>query len=125
MSWTVSALGPLYLILLPLSGIVGFIFVCLLLSRGRGPMAAASILLFVHAPLMIGIFAAIQGMTSAYTVMAMSPSTPKPAEIAVGISMSLVAPMVAMLLMIPSYLVAALGTFIRAVKSNRRPGADG
>jgi hypothetical protein len=114
-SWAVSGLGPLYLVLLPLSAIVSFVLVLVLLFRGRGAMAVASILLLVHAPLMIGIFAAVQGLVSVYSIIGMSGATPKPAELAAGYSVALFAPVVSMLLMIPSYVAATIGTFIRAV----------
>ncbi|MCM2375263.1 hypothetical protein [Aporhodopirellula aestuarii] len=115
MGWAISALGPLYLVLLPLSAVVSFILVIVLLFRGRGAMAVASILLLVHAPLMIGIFAAVQGLVNVYAIIGMSGATPKPAELASGYSVALFAPVVAMLLMIPSYLAACIGTFLRAV----------
>ncbi|EMI18240.1 putative membrane protein [Rhodopirellula maiorica SM1] len=101
--------------MLPLSALLGFICVVLLVLRGKGPMAAASILLFVHAPLMIGIFAAVQGLISSYSIIATSAATPKPSDVAAGFSTALFAPVVALLLMIPSYSAAAIGTFVRAV----------
>jgi hypothetical protein len=117
LSWAISALGPMYIVLLPLSALLSFVVVLVLLFRGRGPMAAASILLFVHAPLMIGIFAAVQGLISVYYIMAMSGTTLKPADTAAGYATALLAPAIAMLLMAPSYIAAAAGTFLRAVFS--------
>ena len=80
-------------------------------------MAAASILLFVHAPLMIGIFAAVQGLINVYYIMAMSGTTLKPADTASGYATAILAPVVAMLLMAPAYITAAVGMFLRAVFS--------
>lgn len=117
LAWLVMALGPLYLILLPLVGLVSFILALVIVMRGRGPMAAASLVLIVNAPLLIGVFAAIQGTLASYRVIAMSTTTPKPAELAVGISLALVAPMVAMLLAVPGYATAAIGGFIRSISA--------
>jgi hypothetical protein len=117
LGWAMSALGSTYIILLPLSALLSFVFVLVLLFRGRGPMAAASVLLFVHAPLMIGIYAAVQGLINSYSVIAMGGATPKPADVAVGFSTALFAPVVAMLLMVPSYVADTIGTFVRAVFS--------
>ena len=75
LSWAISSLGSTYIVLLPLSALLSFVFVLVLLFRGRGPMAGVSILLFVHVPLMIGIFAAVQGMIRSYSVIAMSATT--------------------------------------------------
>jgi hypothetical protein len=48
-------------------------------------------------------------------VIAVNATTPKPSEVAAGISTALFAPLVGILLMIPGYATAALGAFIRAL----------
>ncbi|GAA5504883.1 hypothetical protein [Novipirellula caenicola] len=113
--WMFASLGLPYAILLPLAGIVCFLFALIIVVRGKGPMAAAALILVVHVPLLIGVFAAIQGAIASYTVIAMSPATPKPSEVAAGISTALVAPLVGMLLMVPGYMTAVLGAFIRSM----------
>ena len=112
------ALGFPYVILLPLTGLLCFVFALIIVLRGKGPMAGASLILIVHIPLLIGVFAAIQGGIASYTIIAMSSSTPKPSEVAAGISTALIAPMVGMLLMIPGYATAALGSFVRSFVAN-------
>ena len=114
LSWMFTALGFPYVILLPLTGVMCFVLALLIVVRGKGPMAAASLILVVHIPPLIGVFAAIQGAIASYTVIAMSAATPKPSEVAAGISTALVAPMVGMLLMIPGYATAVLGSFVRS-----------
>jgi hypothetical protein len=104
----------LYAIVLPLAGLICFLLALILVLRGKGPMAAAGLILIVHVPLLIGVFAAIQGAIASYTLIAMSATTPKPSELAAGISMALVAPMVGMVLMVPGYATAALGAIIRS-----------
>lgn len=123
--WMFTSLGPMYSLLLPLAALLSFIFVLILLFRGKGPMAAASLILIVHVPLLIGIFAAIHGAIASYTVIAMSEATPKPAELAEGISTALFAPLVGMFLMIPSYVTAAIGSFVRSLTAKAIPGATG
>jgi hypothetical protein len=118
LGWMVTALGFPYLFLLPLAGLVAFLLALIIVLRGKGAMAAASLILIVHVPLLIGVFAALQGGIASYTVIAMSETTPKPSEIAAGISTALVAPMVGMLLMAPGYATAALGAFIRCLGAN-------
>jgi hypothetical protein len=112
--WMFQALG-LYSILLPLLAIVCFIVTLVILFRGKGPMAAASLVLVVPMPFLLGLFAALQGAIASYSVIASSATTPKPADVAVGISAALIAPMVGLLLMAPSYLVASLGSFLRSL----------
>ncbi len=116
--WVFTSLGFPYVILLPLAGFLCFVLTLIVVLRGRGPMAAAALILIVHVPLLIGAFAAIQGGIASYTVIAMSETAPKPSEVAEGISTALVAPMVAMLLMVPGYATAALGAFIRSLVTN-------
>ncbi len=118
LSWMFTALGFPYVILLPLAGLLSFLLALVIVLRGKGPMAGAALILIVHVPLFIGVFAAIQGAIASYTVIAMSASTPKPSEVAAGISTALVAPLVGMLLMVPGYATAALGAFIRSFVAN-------
>ena len=112
--WAYNALGMMYVILLPLAGLSSFVLALIVVFRGKGAMSAASLILIVHTPLLIGIFAALQGAIASYTIIANAPTTPKPSEIAGGISTALVAPIVGMLLMIPGYATAAIGSFVRS-----------
>jgi hypothetical protein len=114
LNWMITALGYPYVILLPLAGLLSFLLALLIVFRGNGPMACAALILIVHVPLFIGVFAAIQGAIASYTVIAMSATTPKPSDLAIGISTALVAPLVGLLVMIPGYAIAALGALIRS-----------
>lgn len=114
LGWLFNALGLQYAILLPMAGLICFLLALILVLRGKGPMAAAGLILVVHVPLLIGVFAAIQGVSASYAIIAESETTPKPAELAVGTSMALAAPMVGMVLMVPGYAIAALGAIIRS-----------
>ena len=124
MNWILAALGFPYVIVLPLAGILCFSLALILVIRGKGPMAAASLILIVHVPLLIGVFAALQGGIASYVVIATSESTPKPAEVAAGISTALIAPLVGIILMVPGYAIAALGAMIRALASGDRREQD-
>lgn len=115
LNWILTALGFPYVVILPIAGIVCFALALILVARGKGPMSAAALILIVHVPLLIGVFAAIQGGIASYMIIATSESTPKPAEVAAGISTALIAPLVGIMLMVPGYSIAALGAFIRAV----------
>ena len=118
--WAYNALGLMYMILLPLAGLVSFVLALIVVCRGKGAMSAASLILIVHTPLLIGMFGALQGAIAFYTVIANATTTPKPSEIAGGISTALVAPQVGMLLMIPGYATAAIGSFVRSFTDTNR-----
>jgi len=118
LNWMFTALGFPYVVLLPLAGLLCFLLALFVVLHGKGPMAAAALILIVHVPLLIGVFAAIQGGIASYAIIAMSAASPKPSEEAAGISTALVAPLVGMLLMAPGYATAALGAFIRSFGGN-------
>ncbi len=79
-AWVFSSLGFPYVILLPLAGVLCFLPALILVLRGKGPMAAASLVLIVPVPFLIGVFAAIRAGIASYTVIAMSTTTPKPSD---------------------------------------------
>lgn len=120
--WFLLALGWRYTILLSLAGLLSFVLTLIVVLRGKGPLASASLVLIVHVPLLIGVYAAIDGLIRSYTVIAMSEATVKASEVATGISTALVAPLVGMILMVPGYATAALGSLIRSLGANAEQG---
>ncbi len=118
LAWIFNSLGFAYSVLLPLLAVVGFVLTLIIVLRGQGPLAAAALLLIVHMPLLVGAFAALQGMMASFLVIAISGTAPKPAEVAEGISTALVAPFVSLLLIVPAYLTATIGGFIRCLRSS-------
>ena len=90
--WIFTALGFKYALLLPLSALVSFFVTLLVIIRGKGPAAAAAVLLLVPIPFLVGLAGALDGTTASFAVIAHSSVAPKPSELAQGISMALVAP---------------------------------
>lgn len=119
-SWIFNSVGPIYLFSICLLALLCFALTVILVIRGRGPMASAALVLVVHAPFWLGLFAAIQGAVSAYMVIATT-ATPKPSELAAGISTALMCPLLALILMIPTYAVATIGSFMRAIAGKQEP----
>lgn len=115
LSWVFNSLGFPYVMLIPLAGILSFLLALFIVLRGRGPLAAAALILVVHVPLFVGFFAAFQGMIASFTIIAMSGTTPKPSELAQGYATAMVAPMMSILMMTPGYLVAVVGAFFRCI----------
>jgi hypothetical protein len=118
LSWILTALGFRYAILLPMSALVGFVLTLVVVVRGKGPMAAAALLLIVPIPFLIGVFAAIEGGVLSFRVMATLVTDPPPGHVAHAISTLLVAPMVGMSLMAPSYILAILGSLVRSFSAD-------
>ncbi|MGD9645444.1 MAG: hypothetical protein AB7U73_07015 [Pirellulales bacterium] len=113
-----SALGLQYSVLLPLAAMIGLALVLLIVMRGRGPLASAALLISLSLPLLVGVYAALDGLLVSYQVIAYSTSMPKPSEYAQAYAMALVAPQLGMFLMAPSLLAALIGSVLRAVRGD-------
>jgi hypothetical protein len=125
LSWIFTALGFKYAILLPVSALVGLVLTLIVVVRGKGPMAGVALVLIIPAPLLIGVFAAIEGGISSYKVIATLPTDPAPGQGAAVISTLLVAPMVGMLLMAPTYILATLGSLFRSLSADPKVSSEG
>jgi hypothetical protein len=113
--WLADALGIRYTMLFLLTGPLVFLGSLIVVALCRRPAPIAAFFPFVAIPFLIGIFGFFDGAISAFTVIASSSVSPKPSEIASGISTALVTPMVGLLLSVPSYLILSTGLFIRAL----------
>jgi hypothetical protein len=113
-SWITTSLGFKYTILLPLSALAGFVLTLIIVTRGKGPMAGVALVFSVPIPLLVGVFAAIEGGVNSFREIAAFAQEPATTKIAAAISTCLVAPMVGMLLTAPSYIVATVGALSRS-----------
>ena len=114
--WFVKALGWRYMLLLPASALLSFVLTAVLVVAGKGRTTGAALVFIVAIPFLIGLFGMFDGMMASFMVMASSSTSPKPSEVAVGVSTSIVTPLVGMLLMVPSYLLATVGLSIKALQ---------
>lgn len=119
--WFFSALGWKYTLLLPLAGLLAFVLTLLVVTRGKGPAQVGALLFIVPLPVLIGIYGVVEGLIASYQVIAMSNTTPRPSQVAEGVSMSLVAVMVGMFLATPSYLAATAGLIVRSFTRDDSP----
>ena len=119
-----SALGIKYTLLLPLAGLAAFAVTLIVVVRGKGSLAGVVLLFIVPVPFFIGLYGALEGTIASYQVIAASTVQPKPSELAQGISMALVTPMIGLLLMVPAYATATIGLLLRSLSGNpdRPPG---
>jgi len=122
LSWMFNAIGLFYGLVLPLAGFVIFIGACLVVARSRRPAVIAAYLVFLPLPLLIGVYGSIRGFIASYSVIAMSTSTPNPAEVAEGISTALFTSLVGLMVTFPAYFVLAIGLFTRTLFSQKKEG---
>jgi hypothetical protein len=109
------ALGIKYILLLPMSALFGFVLTLLLVLRGKSPFLVPALLFAVSMPLLVGVYGVVDGLIQSMQVIAASTASPKPSELAQCYSLSLVSAQVGMILAVPSYLTAIVGTIIRSV----------
>ena len=119
LAWFLNSLGLFYTGALLAAGLLAFILTIVIVARGRGPLAGAALWFAVTLPLWVGVLGFFDGMIASFTVIAMSEVSPKPSEVASGISTSLVTPLVGLWLMAPSFVVATIGSLIRAMTAPR------
>lgn len=119
--WLVRSLGWKYVLLLPVSGLFSFILTAVLVMLGKGKTTGAAVAFAVAIPLLVGIFGMIDGLVASFMVIANSSTIVKPSEWSEGISTGLVTPLIGMLLMAPSYILATAGLSIRALKGDAKP----
>lgn len=121
LAWLVRSLGWRYTLFLPLAAMLSCVLTGVLLLAGKGKSTGAAIAFVVAIPFLIGVFGMFDGLMSSFIVLSQSGTSPKPSEIAEGISTSIVTPLVGMFLMGPSYLLATVGLFIRSLKGDGKP----
>lgn len=120
LSWMLRALGYKYAWLLPLVSLVCLVLTWVVAFRARGATAGAALLLIVPVPLLIGLFAGIEHAIAALRVVATGVGSPRESQLAEGISATLVAPMVGLLLTAPGYVVATIGSLIRSFRNDTK-----
>ena len=115
--WLISVLGP-YLLLLPLAALVCFVLVLILTIRGKGPFAAAAVILLTMFPMLLGLFASVASAIGFMHFMGTSLTPPTLNELCDAMSVYLALPFVAMLLSVSVYAVATIGSLIRAFRTD-------
>lgn len=119
--WFIGALGWKYAFLLPASGLLSFVLTAVLVIAGKGRTTGPALVFIVAMPLMIGLFGMFDGMLASFMVIGRSTAAIKPSINAQGMSVAISTPLLGLLLMVPSYLLATAGLTIRALKNDPKP----
>ncbi len=118
-AWLFESLGFHFALLLPGAALLAFILTLLVLVRGNRHSTGAALCFIVPLPLLVGIFAMLEGLSASFTVIAMSSAEIKASELVAGLSQALVAPKVGLLLMAPSFVTALLGLTARSLVADQ------
>jgi len=117
------SLGMEVVAILMVAGLLSVAVSLLIVIRGKGPMAAAALVLIVWAPLLIGAFAGLVGAISSFMVIAQSAVAPKPADVAQGFGAALLGPLVGLIAAGPGFLIAFMGSVVRSFSTESGRGS--
>ena len=120
-SFYLSALG-VYAILLPLAALVSLAIALIVIVRGRGPLASASLVLAVSLPLLVGMYGTISGALASCRVVSSWDFQLKTAEILEAVSHALVPIQIGMVLMAPIFVLALFGSLWKSLKDKGGTG---
>jgi hypothetical protein len=126
-SWLIVSLGWKYTLLLPLSALLSFGLVVTLIIFGKGRTTGAAMVFIVAIPALIGVFGTVEGAISVAMVMRSAGGNGpglRTSDMGDAVSSCLMTTFVGMFLMVPSYLLATAGLFIKSLKgdSSNSPG---
>lgn len=113
LGWMIRSTGLIGM-LVPVAGFFAFVLALVVVIRGQGPFAIATLVLVVPIPFLLGLLGAVYGMILSLQVIATSSVAPKPSELSDGIATALFTPLLGLVCMAPGYLVAVLGALARS-----------
>lgn len=117
--WVIEALGWRYAFLLPFSALVSFVITAILATRGKGRSTGAAMMFVVAIPAVIGLVGMFDGILGALMMSNMSSNGyPRPRDVIAGVSTGLVCPIMGLLFMVPSYILATIGLTSRSLKGD-------
>jgi hypothetical protein len=116
--WMLECLG-LFGLLAVLAAVVIFFGSWIVVFTVRRPAVIASYLVFLLFPLLLAVTGALKGLVGAFSVMAMAGVELKMSQIVGALSEVLVLPLTALMLTLPSFLVVAVGLFVRTLAEKR------
>jgi hypothetical protein len=116
--WLFEGIGLPYSLLLPVTALVAFVLVIILLRRAKGVELVGALLFVVPMPIFVGCIRIVYDMIEAMQVVAISDS-PKLGEVVYAATIGMATFWYGMILVLPSYLLALGGLFARAIRSAR------
>lgn len=117
LTWAFKSLGPLYIGLFAVCGGLALVVTLVLVLRGRGPLAAAGLVLAANMPLLLGLFGMFEGAIQSFSIIATSTTSPRPSDLAAGISTALMTPLIGLLISAPCYLLAIVGSVVQSLRT--------
>lgn len=122
LSWLIDSAG-LFGLLVVLSALIVFIGAVIVVMASRRPGVIAACFPWLLLPLWLGFMGILWGSLQSFMVIAFSDVNPKPKDVAEGVSMALVCPLLALVLTFPGYLVLSLGLFLRTLAAGKQSSA--
>ena len=119
-SWMFRSLGFFGFLSL-LTGVAIFVGACLVVFVARRPAVIASYLVFLVLPLLLAAIGALKGNLASFVVLASADIEIKQSQIFAGLSETLLPLSCALTVTLPSFLVLAIGLFVRTLRANEAP----
>jgi hypothetical protein len=119
LSWLIHSAG-LFGLLVVLSSLVVSIGALIVVVASRRPGLIAACFPWLLLPLGLACFGMIWGSVQSFMVIASSEVAPKPKDLAEGVSVALVCPLLALALTFPGYLVLSIGLFLRTLAAGKQ-----
>ena len=108
-----------------LSAAAVFLGACLVVFLARRPAVIASYMVFLLLPLLLGALGALKSCVSSFSVIAIADIQLKQSEIFRGLSEALLLPLESLIVTLPSYLLLAVGLFVRTLRIGGGPTHHG
>jgi len=118
--WYVESLGLSGLLVL-VTGFAIFVGACLVVMRSHRPAVIAAYLVFLPLPVLIAVIGALKGCVASFSVLALTDVEISASEWYGGTAEMLLGLLIALLVTMPSFLVIAVGLFLRTVGSHQPP----
>jgi len=116
--WAFDSLGRFYGWLIPVVALLVFLGACLVVALNRRPSVIAAYLVVLPLPALIGIYATLSGFITGYSVFFSAAEGDPGVSFAQHVTLvasCLVSSLFGLLLTAPSYVILAVGLFVRAL----------
>jgi len=113
--WVAETLGPTYFVTMMAAAGIALLLTLVVVCCGYGSRAGTALWFLVPLPFWVGIGFMLDRMYATFSAAAIASAEPASADLFTGLSVALVGPIAGLVLMVPSYLLATLGTFARSL----------
>lgn len=124
LSWQLEVLGPIYAGLIPLTALLVLGGGCCIAVRCRRPGPIAACLALALLPILIGACGMLEGLFALCEHLSLRPQHP-PKAYGPSIALAILAPLTAVMVSLPSFLILPAAVLWRVVETERGSASSG